>query len=87
MDIDAIRAAVEAAIQDFGKRRLCQLDALFAHLDGSYFVRVRDTRKSRLFGPLFSLRIDVAEQSTPDGVRDYTKAKIVEQFAKPSADC
>ena len=87
MDIDTIRTAVEAAIQYFGMGRLCRLDAVFAHVDGSFFVRVRDTRKSRFSGPFFSFRIDVTKHSTPDAVREYTKAQFVEQFAKPSTDC
>ena len=86
MDIERIGKAVEAAIQYFGMGKLCRLDALFADCDGSYVVRVRDTRKSQFFGPVFSFLIDVAVQSTSDGVRDFTREQIVERFAKPSSD-
>jgi hypothetical protein len=84
LTIGTIQKAVDAAIRHFGLGRLCRLDAIFSDTAGCYCVRLRDTRKSQFFGPMFSFTIDVAEHSTPDRVRDFTRSQIAEQFAKPS---
>jgi hypothetical protein len=92
MDIEAIRGMeritrdVQAASHHFGLGRLCRLNAVFHAIDGTYVVRMIDTRKSRFDGPVFSFRIDLTEHSSREAVRDYVKLQIAEQFGKCSGD-
>ena len=82
MDIESIRAEAEGAVQHFGLGGLCRLDAVFGEPNGSYVLRIIDSRKSQFCGLVFSVRIDAAETATPRGVREYIKSPIAEQFGR-----
>jgi len=73
MDIESIRTEAEGAVQHFG---LCRLDAVFGEPNGSYVLRMIDSRKSQFCGLVFSVRIDPTESATPRDVREYIKSQI-----------
>jgi hypothetical protein len=84
MNIEMVRTEAEGAVQHFGLGRLCRLDAVFGDINGSYLLRMIDTRKSRFCGLVFSVRIEATENTTPHDVREFIKSQIAEQFGTHS---
>ena len=84
MDHAAVNEAVIEAVRSFGRPYEGPIEsAAVDYVAGNtYNATFNDTRKSQSGGPVFACDLEIDNSSTPDGVSDSVRARILKYFAE-----